>query len=163
MKDCADLYTSSIGVGYERAIGFSNLNYQGAASFGYKTAYLAINYAPNRIMDVAHEFGHTYYLCDEYDYTLYAKQDKDLARIIGGCINKWPGECPKAERCVGSSCTSTGLCLGNTPTYRDYSGIPLAGTYCKGTTHYSVMGDPAGRECGYDSTGGYAAVGPKEK
>lgn len=52
--------------------------------------------------------------------------------------------------------------MGDTPTYRDYSGPPIAVTsnvgVCNGPIHYSVMGKAIGSRCGYDNTGGYEAV-----
>ena len=39
----------------------------------------------------AHELGHTYSLCDEYNYVFWVQQDREL----GGCPNPYPPECPQ--------------------------------------------------------------------
>ncbi len=39
----------------------------------------------------AHELGHTYNLCDEYNYIFWAQQDQEL----GGCPNPYPPNCPQ--------------------------------------------------------------------
>lgn len=161
LKNCADKYTQSLGIGYERAIGFVNAfpdgegeRPAGTAFFGNKVVWTSRGGIFNtQQVDfpaiVPHELGHTYNLCDESKYSLYVRNNKDLN---GGCKNKWPEQCPKNDN---------EICLGNTPTFRDYSGPSLSGV-CEGKIYYSVMSNSHSSTCGYDNTGGYEAVGPTQ-
>lgn len=51
----------------------------------------------------AHELGHTFGLCDEYNYLVWKEQDE---AFIGGCPNPYPSECERVESldimCPGS-------------------------------------------------------------
>ena len=40
----------------------------------------------------AHELGHTFGLCDEYDYDAWVSQDEEA---VNGCPNPYPETCPK--------------------------------------------------------------------
>ncbi|MBI2673013.1 hypothetical protein HYX19_02025 [Candidatus Woesearchaeota archaeon] len=162
LKNCADKYTRSLGISYERAVGFSNL-------YGYRTRdnllLLGLAYLDNKKVVwasrgkgidmpglVSHELGHTYNLCDEYSSFAYTAMDREL-KLIGGCKNKFPSQCTSVEEIFGSACK------GNTPACRDYSGNPPINGVCEGLVHYSVMGPAQTSACGYDNTGGYEAVG----
>ena len=150
IKQCADRYADSLGIAYEKAIGLSPEFTGGKAFFGQKTIYSSLGFSSGtrtaeRPGMVAHELGHGYYLCDEYDFQIYQKQKKLLTHT--SCKNEFPSGCTTEQE----------NCLGNTPTYRDYAGEPLKGA-CQGNIHYSVMGFSTGAECGYDDTGGYNAI-----
>lgn len=157
LKDCADKYTQSLGIGYERGVGFTNafpvtISGAGYAYFGNPVGWASRGINDNKIQIdepsmVAHEWGHTYLLCDEYKYSSYKKQNEEI-----NCRNKWSSQCPKNDE---------KFCMGNTPTFRDYSGTKLPGQVCEGQ-HYSIMGSSF-NSCGYDNTGGYEAVGPPPK
>ena len=43
---------------------------------------------------VTHELGHTFGLCDEYNYLVWIRQD---AEFKGGCPNIYPPDCPTTE------------------------------------------------------------------
>ncbi len=146
IKDCADRYAQSLGIGYERAIGFSNSYGPGRTFFGYKAVWASRGYGQqDRPGLVAHELGHTYHLCDEYSYAEYATQDQFFRGDT--CRNDFPANCGPAEQ----------YCQGSTPTYRDYRGRPLDGA-CQSLPAYSVMGWSLANECGFDATGGYEAI-----
>ncbi len=172
IKDCADAYTRSLGINYERAVGFSNSLTGGNAYFSNKVVHAArggsrhprtIEYliSIRRLGDaiplVAHELAHTYHLCDEYGYFEYNMEDTYLRSIGSYCKDKYPPQC--LHETTPYDGLSANTCKGNTPTFRDYSGNPLLEGVCEGDVHYSVMGGAVQEECGYDNTGGYEAVG----
>lgn len=53
---------------------------------------------------VAHELGHTFGLCDEYNYAAWESQN---AELVNGCPNPYPEHCPKnssvVNECDGTS------------------------------------------------------------
>jgi hypothetical protein len=146
IKNCADIYSSILGIGYERAIGFSNTFSPGRTFFSYKAVWTSRGYSgQDRPGMIAHELGHTYNLCDEYTLSDYTHQNNFFSGST--CKNKFPLDCSQKES----------NCRGNTPTFRDYEGPQLDGV-CQGTQTHSVMGWSFATECGYDKTGGYQAV-----
>jgi hypothetical protein len=156
LKECADLYASSIGIDYEKAIGLSDSFSGGCTYLGNKVSYSSLGFSPSydRPAIVAHELAHNYYLCDEYNYAYWDAQNTFLASI-GGCPNSWPSDCSTTET----------ECPGNYPAYRNYGGPALTGQYCGKNldwsctrTDYSIMGWSIGCECGYDKTGGYSKI-----
>lgn len=149
IKDCADRYTRSLGISYERAVGFSN-TFNGGLTFFTSRMVWASRGNDGRSdwpSVVAHEFGHTYNLCEEYSYSEYARINTNFGGNF--CKNRYPSQCSQ----------SSTQCPGNIPTFRDYSGNPPIQGVCEGSIHYSVMGWPSTMLCGYDNTGGYEAVG----
>ena len=147
IKNCADKYGDKLGIAYERAIGLSSKYDGGKAFFKSKAVVASLGHEnTNRPGLVAHEIGHTYFLCDEYDWGTYWIQN----RYFHGntCKNQWP------EHCAPGSTE----CLGNTPVFRAYSGRSDVIGVCSGNIWYSVMGFSTGAECGYDATGGYEAI-----
>ncbi|MBI2146158.1 hypothetical protein HYU22_02360 [Candidatus Woesearchaeota archaeon] len=150
IKRCADKYVDMLGIDYERTIGIANEYVGGRAFFNSKSAYVTLGFktafgqqeTPSL---AAHELGHTYNLCDEYSQKEYNLQNHYLQYQT--CRNQFPAECKSTENC-----------LGNTPTYRDYSQEDVFNV-CQGQVHYSVMGPSTSAECGYDTTGGYEAIG----
>ncbi|MBI2151255.1 hypothetical protein HYU21_00835, partial [Candidatus Woesearchaeota archaeon] len=148
-KRCADRFVDKLGISYEKVIALSSSMAGGYAFIKGKSVYTTLGYIGSSGEEspsiVAHELGHAYSLCDEYDFKIYEIQN----RLFGGkkCRNKFPNQCS----------TNTETCLGNTPTYRDYEGQTVQNV-CLGQQHYSVMGYNQGYECGYDATGGYEAV-----
>ena len=150
IKGCADNYADKLGIAYQRAIGLSPQFEGGKTFFGQRAVYASLGFAgktqtAERPGMVAHELGHSYYLCDEYSQETYQEQKEHL--IYNPCKNKFPTSCsPQQEDC-----------LGNTPTHRDYAGEPVLNV-CQGSKHYSVMGFSTGAECGFDATGGYDAI-----
>lgn len=157
IKDCADRYTRSLGVSYERAVGFSNTFNSGYAFFRYKMAWTSRGFNNQDYPALGvHELSHTYNLCEEYCYYEYNRINNNFGGNF--CKNKYPTQCPKdldQNICTNPSRS----CLGNTPTFRDYSGNPPIQGVCEGSIHYSVMGTSSFSMCGYDATGGYEAVG----
>ncbi|MBI2139432.1 hypothetical protein HYU14_00795 [Candidatus Woesearchaeota archaeon] len=158
IQACADKYARSLGIGYERAVGLSGSEsvegaFNGYAYFTSKAAFARRGGPPHGDITsvVAHEWGHTYQLCDEYKYQTYSSQENEIT-----CKNDWPTECPKADSCSGPHCYKE-LCRGNFPVFRDYSGPPLP-SVCRMEAKYSVMGVGDG-VCGFDKTGGYEALG----
>lgn len=152
IKNCADLYADSLGIEYEKAVGLSNLFNSGRTFFNGKAVYTSLGYTLSGVEEerpglVAHELGHGYFLCDEYSYSEYLKENRLLVRNKNSCRNAFPKQCSK----------TTPECFGNTPVFREYSGDPLF-RICQGNIYYSVMGVSTGAECGYD-TAGYKAVG----
>ncbi len=150
IKNCADRYADLLGLSYEKAIGLTETFESGRAFFNSKSVYSSLGHVVRGVKEetpslVAHELGHAYSLCDEYSYSIYFAQDRQLHS--GLCRNEFPENCGK----------KTDTCKGNTPTYRDYSGESVLNV-CLGPTHYSVMGAASGSECGYDQEG-YLAVG----
>lgn len=150
IKLCADKYADALGIDYERALGIANEYGGGRAFFNSKSVYMTLGFitasgAQETPSLAAHELGHTYNLCDEYSQTVYTAQNHYLQRNT--CKNKFPPECKNIKNCNG-----------NTPTYRDYSKEDVFNV-CWGEMHYSVMGPSSGSECGYDTTGGYEAIG----
>jgi len=120
------------------------------------------------VAGAAHEWGHTYNLCDEYSSEMYTRENEGYA---GGCRNHF-APCPPELDFIKQ-------CPGNTNVYRNYAG-PVITTVCgvleerEGLTragggvtgNYSVMGSSGGHECGfpdpgYLAVGGY--IGAKEK
>jgi hypothetical protein len=51
----------------------------------------------------SHEMGHTFGLCDEYNYSAWTIQDKDY---LGGCPNPFPSNCPLTME-SGVTCDGT--------------------------------------------------------
>ncbi len=152
IKNCADRYADLLGLSYEKAIGLAETFESGRAFFNSKSVYSSLGYKIRGAEEetpglVAHELGHAYSLCDEYSYSVYFAQDRQLHS--GLCRNEFPENCGK----------KTDTCKGNTPTYRDYSGESVLNV-CLGPTHYSVMGAASGSECGYDQEGYLAVGGP---
>jgi hypothetical protein len=155
MKRCADRYTSSLGIGYERVVGLSPDFVTDRLGYSFMSSTMAFAHRGLRSIrnietpeTVAHELGHTYGLCDEYLYEFYSEQDRY------SCENPWPAICSTADEentCVGIQ----GRCCGN-PSFRDYSGPEVKGNICQGTEHYTVMGGAGPRVCGYDREGYYA-------
>ncbi len=43
---------------------------------------------------IAHELGHTYGLCDEYNYVVWNEQNQEF---LGGCPNPFPSECKQLQ------------------------------------------------------------------
>ncbi|MBI2652419.1 hypothetical protein HYX00_03040 [Candidatus Woesearchaeota archaeon] len=151
IKDCSDDYMRPYGKSYDRVIGLSNnvnvnTPVEGFTSFRHKAIYARWQSHDT----VAHELGHTYDLCDEYNYVYYEIEDNDLRIKFGiTCKNRFPDNCPR----------SSALCQGN-PTFRDYSGYLQIEGLCVRYAHYSIMGSAyLLNRCGYDNTGGYEAVG----
>ena len=52
----------------------------------------------------AHELGHTFGLCDEYNYSYWKSQNEEFK---GGCPNPYPATCPKDNTGGGVQCTGT--------------------------------------------------------
>ncbi|MBI2666734.1 hypothetical protein HYX13_03930 [Candidatus Woesearchaeota archaeon] len=150
IKSCADRYADSLGITYEKAIGLSPKFEGGKTFFGQKEVYASLGFASGtrtaeRPGIVAHELGHSYYLCDEYEFQTYQTQNRHLTHTP--CKNLFPSSCSPQQK----------DCLGNTPTFRNYAGTSTL-NICQGKTQYSVMGFSTGAECGYDATGGYDAI-----
>ncbi len=145
MKNCADSYSDAIGADYDRAVGFSDTFGQGYAFFINKIVFVPRGFDNIDFPSVAsHELGHTYWLCDEYSYKEYSRENTE--GIVLKCKNKFPDYCKESNDCDG-----------NTPVYREYSQTYLKNV-CEGDVKYSVMGPTGGYECGYDKTGGYNAI-----
>lgn len=72
------------------------------AGYTYGLDYQAIIAEAKGTTITAHELGHTYGLCDEYEYTTWKKQN---SAYKDGCPNPYPPNCPKIENaselCVG--------------------------------------------------------------
>jgi len=110
IKACADKYAESVGIAYERAIGFGN-GFVGGFTFSslHNTVFTSrggstytetretlrqIGRLDDDPANVAHELGHTYNLCDEYNYRIYVEQNTKR-QSTGGCPNRFPPESPQ--------------------------------------------------------------------
>lgn len=92
------------------------------AGWTYGPDTLGIIAETGSIEIVAHELGHTFGLCDEYNYDYWVEQDE---AFTGGCPNPFPPECERTEG-------MNSMCEGN-PTIEGL---------------YSIMG-PSGLPGGY--------------
>lgn len=101
----------------DRIAAFRVGNFWGGAAAGYTRMGANVVFStsnPNRKEVLAHELGHTYYACEEYNTSWWIQQDISLRRngIVGGCINDFPKECGfDSTRVTGSN-----YFLGKAPT-----------------------------------------------
>ena len=149
-RSCALEYVNQQGL-EENALFLASFEERGGGAAGQieDTIWVGLNSLGDV---VAHELGHVFLLCDEYDVEVYQAQDAEMREIYGiSCPNQLPADCP--GNCVGDE--SIQPCCGSTPTFRDYSGAygDLEG-FCEGEPHRSLMAASL-NSCGYDRTGGY--------
>ncbi|MFH1376746.1 MAG: VCBS repeat-containing protein [Candidatus Woesearchaeota archaeon] len=171
---CAETYRLlSNPIFYEKAIGLSKDHFcfdggghcRGISRRGSRYAYAETPYWLNRLEVPAHELGHAYSLCDEYNYANWSSQNSSW--LSGICPNLWEDtydeDNPINHPCSTSDdgkCIDSGWCCGSR-SYSNYSGIYTAsGNNCSdGGDLYNVMGYGATkRRCGY-SYGSYNKLG----
>jgi len=160
IKQCADAYARRLGINYERAAGVLNRHVGGFTIFGYVAAFssLGVGYvnAVSRTI-IAHELGHTYNLCDEYDLNLFYAEHLYLGSLgLGGCQNSYTTVCTR-----GNLAPYSRYCVGTSPVHKAFGGLlaPIGFIpVCQGLIERSVMGTEGTTEnCGFD-TGGHNAI-----
>ncbi len=157
--DCAQNYSNSIGMPYEKAIGLGGTDLcnscAGVAWLPGKACYGDLKWSGIEVLEEpAHELGHNYYICDEYAYSYWNNQD---TRPTGPCPNPWNATytdtdpilhpCPTNNTTICSGVSNA--CCG-AYSFMDYEGVYSApGNNCTGTM-FSVMGYGSSRHrCGY--------------
>jgi len=81
---------------------------------------------------VSHEIGHTFGLCDEYDFCEWAKQDI-LSVLSGGCPNSFPYDCPGAI-CIPLAPINNCDSLGSSdllPRLKAWASVGLGSPFCQ--------------------------------